>query len=178
MNAPPTPQSTKTSSARTCWGELTVSRVGIDGLEETEGDPDVDGDDVQVWLEPAVEQRSDDRSRSENHDFERVGVFCGEAEGRGVFVVELVDVLVEQGRVEELMGCGDHITSHRGEGVHQNTGQGRGQKRARTEVVEHVLENKEECELREHGLPRRERHLPSAHAKGLSDRVEEEDLRG
>jgi hypothetical protein len=44
--------------------------------------------------------------------------------------------------------------------------------------VEHVLEEKEECELREHGLPRRERHLPSAHAKRLSDGVEEEDLWG
>jgi hypothetical protein len=48
----------------------------------------------------------------------------------------------------------------------------------RTEIVEHVLEDKEECELREHSLPRRERHLPSAHSKSFSDRVEEEDLWG
>ena len=48
----------------------------------------------------------------------------------------------------------------------------------RTEIVEHVLEEKEECELREHGLPWRERHLPSAHAKRLCDGVEEEDLCG
>jgi hypothetical protein len=44
--------------------------------------------------------------------------------------------------------------------------------------VEHVLEEKEECELGEHGFPRRERHLPGAHAKGLSDGVEEENLSG
>jgi hypothetical protein len=43
------------------------------------------------------------------------------------------------------------------------------------EIVEHILEDKEKCKLREHDLPRRERHLPSAHAKGLCDGVEEED---
>jgi hypothetical protein len=46
----------------------------------------------------------------------------------------------------------------------------------RTEIVEHVLENEEKRKLWEHELPRRERHLPSAHAKGFSDRVEQEDL--
>jgi hypothetical protein len=55
-------------------------------------------------------------------------------------------------------------------------GPGKANGEERTEIVEHVLEEKEECELREHGLPRRERHLPSAHAKVLSDGVEEEDL--
>jgi hypothetical protein len=42
--------------------------------------------------------------------------------------------------------------------------------------VEHVLENEEKRKLWEHELPRRERHLPGAHAKGFSDRVEQEDL--
>lgn len=37
---------------------LTVAGVGVDGLKKTEGNPDVDGDDVQVWPEPAIEQRS------------------------------------------------------------------------------------------------------------------------
>jgi len=80
--------------------------MSIDGLEKTESDPYIDGDDVQVWLEPAPEQRSDNCSRTEDHDFERMGVFRSQTERRGVFVVELVNVLVEHGRVEELMGCG------------------------------------------------------------------------
>ena len=42
--------------------------------------------------------------------------------------------------------------------------------------MEHVLEDKEEGKLRDHGLPRRERHLPSAHTKRFSDGVEKEDL--
>ena len=57
-------------------------------------------------------------------------------------------------------------------------GPGKANGEERTEIVEHVLEDKEECELRKHSLPRRERHLPSAHAKILSDGVEEEDLWG
>lgn len=87
-------------------GRLTVSRMRINGLEKTESDPYVDGDDVQVWFEPAPEKRSDNCSRTENHDFEGMGVFRSQTKRRGVFVVELVNVLVEQGCVEELMSCG------------------------------------------------------------------------
>jgi len=139
--------------ARPKWNDVlerpreVVSGMGINGLEKTEGDPDVDGDYVQVWPDPAVEQWSDDCPRSKDHDFERMCVFGGEAEGRGILVVELVDMFVKQGCVEELM----------------------------REIVEHVLKEKEECELGEHDFPRRKRHLPSAHAKRLSDGVEEED---
>lgn len=42
--------------------------------------------------------------------------------------------------------------------------------------MEHVLEEKEEGELREHGLPRWEGYLPCTHAKGLGDGVKEEYL--
>ena len=69
--------------------------MSIDGLEKTERDPDVDGDYVQVWLEPTVEQWPENRSRSEDHDFERMSVFRGEAEGCGILVVEFVDMFVE-----------------------------------------------------------------------------------
>jgi len=47
--------------ARPKWNDVlerpgeVVSGMGINGLEKTEGDPDVDGDYVQVWLDPAVE---------------------------------------------------------------------------------------------------------------------------
>ena len=84
-------------------GELTISRVGIDRLEKTESDPYVDGDDMQVWFKPAPEQRSDNGSGTEDHDFERMGIFRSQTERRRVFVVELVNVPVEDGGVEELM---------------------------------------------------------------------------
>jgi hypothetical protein len=75
--------------------ELTISGMGIDGLEKTEGDPNVDGDYMQVWLEPTVEKWPENSSRSEDHDFERMCVFRSETEGRGIFVMELVNMFVE-----------------------------------------------------------------------------------
>ena len=74
---------------------LTISGMGIDGLEKTEGDPNVDGDYMQVWLEPAVEKRPENSSRSEDHDFKRMCVFRSETERRGIFVMELVNMFVE-----------------------------------------------------------------------------------
>jgi hypothetical protein len=68
----------------------------------------------------------------------------------------------------------DGLQTEKGVNTIQKLEQAQG--KARTEIVEHVLEKKEECKLRDHGLPRWEGHLPSAHAKGLSDGVEEEDL--
>ena len=61
---------------------------------------------VLVWLDPAVEKWSKNRSRSEDHNFERMCVFRSETERRGIFVVKLVNMFVEQGRVEKLMSCG------------------------------------------------------------------------
>lgn len=95
----------------------------IDGLEKTEGDPDVDGHYVQVWLDPAVEQRSENCARSEDHDFQRVCVLGSETERRGILVVELVDVFVEQGRVEELMSCGKKTWSAEGRGTRTANGE-------------------------------------------------------
>jgi hypothetical protein len=69
--------------------------MGIDGLEKAKGDPDIHREDVQVWPEPAVEQRSKDSSRSENHDFEWMCVLGSKAKGRGIFMVELMNMFVE-----------------------------------------------------------------------------------
>ena len=79
----------------------------IDGLEKTEGDPDVDGDYVQVWLDPAVEQWSENCPGSKDHDFERMCVLGGETEGCGILVVKLVNMFIKQGCVQELMSCGN-----------------------------------------------------------------------
>jgi hypothetical protein len=69
--------------------------MGVDGLEKAKGNPDIHREDVQIWPEPAVEQRSKDGSRSKNHNFQRVRVLCSKAKGRGIFVVELMDMFVE-----------------------------------------------------------------------------------
>jgi hypothetical protein len=79
-------------------GEL-VAGVRVDGLEQTENDPDVHGQDVQVFGDGAPQDRSADGTETENHDFDWRRVFCGKAEGSRVLVVNLVDVLVQRAPV-------------------------------------------------------------------------------
>ena len=51
-----------------------VARVRVDGLEETEGDPKVDGENVQVLAEEAVKEGARDRALRKDKDLERVRV--------------------------------------------------------------------------------------------------------
>lgn len=72
-----------------------VSRVGIDSLEEAEGDPDVHGRDMEVTTRvDGPEDGSHQGAEGEDEGFQWVSVLCSETEGSGVFVVELVDVAV------------------------------------------------------------------------------------
>lgn len=145
----------------------------VDSLEEAERDPDVDGEDVQVAREEAVEQGSRDGAGAKDHDLCRVRILSGQTERRRVLVMDFVNVLVEHRRVEELMGCRltNSMVSH---GKHSEEKSVK--EHMLTEIVEHVLEEEKERQLGEHDLPMRERHLPGAHAKDLSDRMEQEDL--
>ncbi len=124
--------------------------MGVDGLEEAEGDPDVDGEDVEVLGDVAVEEGTADGARAEDEDLERVGVLCCETEGGGVLVVDLVDVLVERTEMEGLVG----------------------------EVVEEVLEDEEEEDLCGHFFQRREGDLPCRETEEFCKRVEKVNLNG
>jgi hypothetical protein len=75
-------------------GEL-VAGVRVNGLEHTQRDPDVHGEDVEVLGDCAPQDGAADRAETEDHDFDWRGVFCREAEGCRVLVVDLVDVLVQ-----------------------------------------------------------------------------------
>ena len=76
----------------------------INSLEETESNPDVNGEDVQVAAEHAVEDGAEDSARAENEYLCGVRVLCRETEGRRVLVVNLVDVLVQDTGVKRLVG--------------------------------------------------------------------------
>jgi hypothetical protein len=52
-----------------------VTRVSVNGLEETKRDPDVDGEDVEIATENAVEEWTAYGSHSEDEDLNRVRVF-------------------------------------------------------------------------------------------------------
>lgn len=122
-----------------------ISRVSIDGLEQSESDPNVHGEDVEVLSEEAVEKRASEGSGSKDEDFSGVGVFSSEAEGGRVLVVDLVDMLIE-GAVME------HLVSN---------------------IVEEVLKDEEECNLRSNGAQGRQGNLVGRHAESLSQGMEQ-----
>lgn len=72
----------------------------IDGLEQPQYDPRVHGEDVQVFCDGCVDDWDSNGAKGENHGLDRGGVLGGEAEGGGVLVVELVDLLVKSGCVQ------------------------------------------------------------------------------
>ena len=79
--------------------------MSIDSLEETEDDPNVHGEDVEVAGANDVENRTSDRSSTKDEDFSWMSVFGSKAERSRVFVVNFVDVLVHGTPVKELVGC-------------------------------------------------------------------------
>lgn len=46
----------------------------IDGLEEPKGNPDVNGGDMEVASEDAVDERPENGSKSEDEDLERMSI--------------------------------------------------------------------------------------------------------
>ena len=126
-----------------------VARVSVDGLAETESDPDVDGEDVQILSEKTVEERARDGSLGENEDLQGVGVLRGQSDRGAESVMLLVDVLVQRSPV----------------------------KRSVRKVVERVFKDEEESELSKHHRDRGERDLVGRHAEVATDRVEKIDER-
>lgn len=77
-----------------------VARVCVNGLEETEDDPAVHGEDVEILGECTPDDWHTDRSETKNHDFDRRRIFSSKTERRRVLVVNLVDHLVQRTPVE------------------------------------------------------------------------------
>ena len=84
---------------------LTVTGVGVNSLEETEDDPCVDSNNVEVTSDSTVEDGASEGTGSENEDLSGVGVFGSKTEGSRVLVVNLVDVLVERSPVKSTVSC-------------------------------------------------------------------------
>ena len=60
--------------------------MGVDGLEETEGNPSVAAEDVVVAAGPAVKQRASDCTGTKAHDLSGEHVLGSETKGCGVSV--------------------------------------------------------------------------------------------
>lgn len=96
-------------------GEV-IAAVGVDGLEETQDDPDVHGQEVQLTSELEQDHGRADDAYSEKHGLNGRSVLRGETEGSRVGVMHLVDVLVQravvQGAVEPVVPSILHDEEH------------------------------------------------------------------
>lgn len=77
-----------------------VAGVSVDGLEETENDPNVHGHDVEVAGDGDPDDRDTDTAEAKSKDFDRGGELSGETKRSRVLVVKLVDAAVEGTPVE------------------------------------------------------------------------------
>lgn len=100
-----------------------VTAVGINGLEQTQDNPNVHGEDVKVSGESTPEDGATDGTKAQEHHFNRRRVFGSQTERSGVLVMNLMDSLVEGAPV----------------------------KSAVQEVVPSILHDEENCNLVGHG---------------------------
>ena len=79
--------------------------MGVDNLEQAEGNPEIDGNHVKITRRADVYPRSTNGTNAQNDDFQRVRILCCQTEGCTVFVMDLVNVLVQSLGVESLVSC-------------------------------------------------------------------------
>jgi hypothetical protein len=79
--------------------------VRVDGLEEAQGDPDVDGEDVEITREVAIEERASNGACAQDEHLGGMRVLRSETEGCRVLVVNLMDMLVQGTVMKGLVGC-------------------------------------------------------------------------
>lgn len=138
----------------------------INGLEKTERDPNINGENVEVAGKVAVEDGTRDRTRAEDKHFCRVGIFGSKTKRCRVLVVKLVNMLVQWSPMKSLVGYTDNY----------DKGKWRERGCKRTKVVEHVFKHKENGDLGDHGCPGWEGYLVSLHTKRFCHGVEQPNL--
>ena len=124
-------------SASPEWKEMAhaerevVTAVGIDSLKQSEYDPDIHSQDVQVATQQTPDNGHADSSQAKNHDFDGGRVLGSKPKRRRVLMVDLVDIFVQR----TPMQC------------------------SVSPVVPGVLHDKEDGNLIGHGQERRERNI-------------------
>jgi len=78
--------------------------VGINGLEESQHDPEVYSDYVEISSENTVEYGTSQSPETEDEYLCRVGVLGSQTERGGILVVNFVDIFVKDTSVESLVG--------------------------------------------------------------------------
>lgn len=81
-----------------------VSGMRINRLEQSEDNPEIHGQDMQITEDGAVEDGDTDSTKTQYEHFDGRCVFGGEAKGSRVLVVDFMDVLVEGAPVHGAVG--------------------------------------------------------------------------
>jgi hypothetical protein len=125
-----------------------VAAVSIDSLEETEDNPEIHGQDMELTSDQNPNDWYTNSAKTENHDFNGRCILGSQSEWSRVLMVDFVDVLVERAPVQ----C------------------------AVDPVVPSILKDKKYSDVESHCLPTRERNA-CVHAAEFRHRVEKPDLR-
>lgn len=72
-----------------------IATVGIDGLEQTQHNPDIHSENMQVAGESTPENRAADGPEAENHHLNRRSIFGGQTKWCGILMVDFVNSFVE-----------------------------------------------------------------------------------
>lgn len=76
----------------------------VDGLKQTQDDPDVHCQDVQIPSDCAPEDWTADSAKTQDQSFDGTSVFSGQAKRSRMLVVDLVNHLVQRGVMQGAMG--------------------------------------------------------------------------
>lgn len=77
-----------------------IAGVCVNSLEQTHGDPDIDGENVEVVEHRTPEKRRTDCSDTQEENLDWRCVLGGEAEGGSIRVVDLVHISIDRAPVE------------------------------------------------------------------------------
>lgn len=81
----------------------TITAVRVDSLEQTERDPNVNSEDVEVAGEVAIEDGTSNRTGAKDEHLSRVGILCSKTERSRILVVDLVNISVHWSPMKRLV---------------------------------------------------------------------------
>ena len=76
----------------------------VNGLEQTQRDPNIDSENMEVACKVTVKHGSSDRASAENEHLGGVGVLGSKTKRCRILVVELVNIFVQYSPMKRLVG--------------------------------------------------------------------------
>jgi len=78
--------------------------VGVDSLKQSQDNPNINREDMEIASEGGVEDRATNGTGSKDQDFSGMGIYRCKTKRRRVLVMNFVDILVEETSMKCLVG--------------------------------------------------------------------------